>query len=323
MTLSKLSRRQFLKRTSAFGIALGFPVAAKTTEIERGTAALIGTSLGMPDGFEAVGRAFSRTPVFASPSLEAPSRSFFQPDSVYPLEGLAGDGWWYQVENGYVPREAVQPILPYHRPAPLEGEGWVEMIAPFTAVREYCAGSAPIMGRLVFGAVVYVHDRLRDDFGILWYMVSAGKDSNSHYGWATAAHFRAFAPTPPALQHPTLWIDSHRMRMAVYDGDKLIGESAIYAPPLLPGSAVIQTHHPAKTIRMFPSLRPSMIELKRPNGAPLTLCGANWHNRFGQEMDATEAGRYPSPFVELPIFTARWLYGLVNAMRQKIEIVIE
>ena len=56
-----------------------------------------------------IGIALGRTPAVAVLRQLAP-------DSVVPIAGLSRDTGWYQIQDSFVRRELLQPILPYNRP---------------------------------------------------------------------------------------------------------------------------------------------------------------------------------------------------------------
>src|SRR5207302_6995208 len=106
---------------------------------------------------------------YASPQGRVQSQLL--PDTVTPM--VASNAGWYKTSDGYVRREALQPIHPYRYPAVMDSPGfWAEFVAPAGSVRQWCGSSAPIMTSLNYGAVVYVMDRLVDDRQQVWYGLS-------------------------------------------------------------------------------------------------------------------------------------------------------
>jgi hypothetical protein len=71
---------------------------------------------------------------------------------------VSDDGWWYRIAEGYLPREAMQPILPYVRPPKPTAlhAGYYEVIAPSATLRAACTPYAAI-----YGAYPFRHGRLR------------------------------------------------------------------------------------------------------------------------------------------------------------------
>lgn len=312
-----LSRRQFLRRSSAFAAMFCLPVAGRTPELVQGMAAILGTSLGMPDALQVSGRAFSRTGVHERPEPTSPLTGYLMPDSIQSILDLSEDGWWYRLPEGYVPREAMQPIVLSSPPAPEDENGHYEVVAPLTTIRDYCSGLAPILGRIAFGAVVYVHDRLTDDNGQVWYAVSGSQSGAGVFGWAPAAHFRRWTQAgSPMLESPAIWIDTHHHKLTVYDGERLIGESAIHSKPLLRGAGVFMAFAPSTWTMQPPFVRPWVMALRGGTGAPAQVHGVYWHNRFGTGSSGTH--------IELPTFAARWLFSMMSSARQtEIPTIIE
>src|SRR5262245_51241029 len=178
--MNRLSRREFLKRSGTLAGAAGMALTSRAAPAER----------------ELAGRAFTLTNVLVRPSASSPVSGQLAPDAVTAIVGISRDARWYQVPGGFVPRESLQPILPYTRPALAEDLGrgfWAEVIAPISVVRQWCAGDAPVVARLAFGAVVYVVDRLVDDQEQVWYAISSTHES-PQLGWAPALHYQPWQP---------------------------------------------------------------------------------------------------------------------------------
>ncbi len=88
-----LTRRQFLS-------IAGISAAA---------AALPPISLGLPPSFDALyGRALGSTAVYAAPDANAPLIERLWSDTVVPI--LDASSGWYRLQNGYAPRQGLQPM---------------------------------------------------------------------------------------------------------------------------------------------------------------------------------------------------------------------
>lgn len=330
--MSGLSRRQFLRRSGAFVAMMG-AVTPRPPVIDAAAehaAALVGTSLGLPHGAALKGRAFSQSVVHAQPDGDAPAIGILMPDSVHALEGLSQDGWWYEMGSGFVPREALQPITAYETPPLSDTDGYYEVVAPITAVHEYCSPLASIVGRLPFGAVLHVRDRISDDRGQVWYGVGAGAEYAPFLGWVPASHVRQWeAPAGPVAAEPAVWIDTARHKLSAYDGERLLGESALYSPSLLPGVGRLVAHAPSMSHTgvlnvgqtapfgaLRPLVKPWTMAVQPDTGAAVQVYGVYWHNRFGLPSDGVH--------VELPTFAARWLFGFVTSARAgDVPVIIE
>src|ERR1043166_792059 len=149
--MNLLSRRNFLKQS---WIAASLPWLGTTP---NATTALLRLDVPSADGFS--GRAFHLTDVYALSDEPGAVVGQLLPDSVTAVRAVNEDLRWYQLSDssGYVRSAAIQPILPYTRPEIVEtvGDGfWAEMIAPVSDIHEWCAGQAPIVARLGYGAMI-------------------------------------------------------------------------------------------------------------------------------------------------------------------------
>jgi hypothetical protein len=278
--MSPLSRRAFLIHSGALAGVSRF-----------GT----GTPLQATAGL--AGRALTLADIHVRPDSSSPVLRQLPPDSVVTIAGLSRDGSWYQIQDSFVQREALQPIVPYNRPEVVDGVGfWAEVIAPVSPIRAWCAGAAPIQARPGFGAVLYVGDRIEDDHRLVWYGVAESPGSPL-VGWAPALHFVPWTPAPQiALSSPRIVIGDGKL--VVLYGKRKVGEAAIYGPRLPTTETTVRAVAPGGSLGSRFGV-PWLTEL----GTGRRLYGAYWHNRFGSVSDC--------PDFELGTFAARWLYGLV------------
>ncbi|GAB4544101.1 MAG: hypothetical protein OHK0023_00350 [Anaerolineae bacterium] len=317
--MSTLTRRQFLGRSGAFAALLGLPKlsAAEMTP----NAPILGTTLGVPTEVPLLGRVFRTIEARTEPKKSAASTGRLPSDSLYAIRGVSEDGWWYNTPKGYVPREAMQPILPYARPqlpADLsQVQGFYNVIAPTVTVKSHCTGYASILGRVSFGAVMYVHDVLVDDHKQVWYCVSPSMNGSGLFGWASALSFSPWHPPKTGLAAPALWVDAAHSKLSVYDGEMLVGETAIHAGGLARGVGTLKVTLPASAAYAGGHyVRSWLMLLQGALGKPMPVYGAYWHNRFG----------VPHTYhnVELPPLAARWLYNMLGASPiAEIPVIIE
>src|SRR5258708_10761230 len=221
--MNQLSRRSFLKQSWVTACLPWLSTAPGVPDAPL--------RLDVPSAAGFCGRAFHLTDVRAQPDRSSDVVGQLLPDSVSTLRTLSDDVRWYQLEDGpgYLLGETIQPILPYARPEVVEAVGdgfWAEMIAPISAVHEWCAGHAPIVARLGYGAMVYVLDRLRDGSGQDWYGLAASPNTD-FIGWASALHYARWSPGVKVASASSLSIITKRGELLVHDHGKVIAWTAI------------------------------------------------------------------------------------------------
>ncbi len=226
-----------------------------------------------------------------------------------PILARSGERW-YQVPGGYISREAFQPILPYSRPPLIDpvGDGfWAEVVAPSSAIREWCAGVAPVIARLGFGAVVYVIDRLVDDHNQVWYGLAAAPGS-ARIGWAAALHYNPWnGATTPEPFPASVQLRLQPGALLIEDSRRFMGKIEVDGRIAYAGKTVLRAVQPGAAPADY-----SINSIRLPLGLPWLmrldagpwLYGAWWHNRFGLDV-----GTGNSPDIELPTLAARWLYA--------------
>jgi len=280
--MNRLSRRDFLKRSSAL------VAAAPAAMLAANNAPSIDTAS------DTLGRAFDVTDIHDRPDVASAVVSQLAPDSVTEITGTRDD--WYRTASGWVKRTALQPISAYRYPEIRETTGfWAELIAPVSTVKAWCAGHAPVIARLCFGAVVYVMDRMIDDGKQVWYGVAA-EPGSPLVGWTPALHYAQWLPSNQTLTEPLIRIDRQQRQLLLYDQGRVIVAS-FYGPALQSGTTTMSRVQPGTRIDGSTSLGlPWLMRLE----SGYSVHGAFWHNRFG------EAGT--SPAIELTTFAARWLY---------------
>lgn len=301
--MTPLSRRQFLQRSGAAAVfGLNAPALAATPS---------GETLAIS------GRAFTLSDVYVRPDSSSEVVGRLLPDAVTPIvETLdtARNGGWYRIAQpvGYLPAEAVQPVLPYSRPVVVESVGdglWSEVAAPYSAVRQWCAGAAPIVARLGFGAVVHITDRLVDDQKHVWYGLSDAPRS-ALVGWSPALQY---APWQPDAHKPLTLIVIRRGKLFAYAGKSLQAEIGYYGPALMPMTTTISAVQPGAALNATIPLGVSWL-MQLAAGA--RVYGAFWHNRSG-------LSRGDSQDIELSTLAARWLYARVAISQQPVPLISE
>jgi hypothetical protein len=301
--MTALSRRQFLKRSGAAAIfGLNAP-------------ALAAIPAGKTPGI--VGRAFTLADVYSRPDTSSEVIGRLLPDAVTPITetlDTARNGVWYRVARpaGYLPAEAVQPILPYSRPNVIESVGdglWAEVVAPYSAIRQWCAGAAPIVARLGFGAVVYMIDRLVDDQRQVWYGLTNAPGS-ALIGWSPALQY---APWQPEVCKPLTAIVVRRGKLLAYAGKHLQAEIGYYGPALAPLTTPISVVQPGAA---YNTALPLGLAWLMQLAAGPRLYGVYWHNRSGVLRDA-------GPDIELSTLAARWLYARLASSPQPVPLIVE
>jgi len=297
-----VSRRGFLKRAGAASIGW------------IGSGALAASVI--PTFDTDTGRAFHLTDVYTQPDTASAVCGQLLPDSITQIEAVSHSGTWYQVTgkdfSGFVRREALQPIVPYTPPDLVEeiGNGfWAEVVAPISVIREYCAGQAPIVTRLGFGAVIYVMDRMVDSHQQVWYGLTDAPGS-ALIGWGAALQYAKWSPEPS--QHESLHITISGRTLTVYDGSRAISRMLTYAPEMSPLKTTIRTIQPGAAIDTAKPLGlPFLMQL----GTGQRLHGAFWHNRFG---DVSEQST-----IEVPTLAAHWLYARLISYGRPAALTIE
>jgi hypothetical protein len=311
--MPKLSRRDFLKQTGVMGAAFGIPTSLPQVPTR-------------PDeNLLPLGRVFHLTDVHVRPDVHSQVVGELAPDSVHDITPTKSADW-YQVERGYVPRQAVQPIGPYVRPElthPQSVGFWAELIAPTSTLRAWCAGHAPIVTRLGYGAVVYVMDYLRDDRGAMWYGLAADSDAEL-VGWTNALHFTEWdenAVSVPLAHEPLIRIDTHQQALQVYDGPRELFRSRLSSPLLSKSQTSITVIQPGGALGGIDS-NDSIeadgllgVSWLMSLGQSTPIYGAYWHSRFGDAVTQVKNR------IELPIFAARWLYGFIIKNSQPPPLV--
>lgn len=275
MSIVPLSRRQFLQLA---GIALfhthliNFPV---------------------PTLHSSYGRTLQAVPVRVRPDYTDDVIAHLWPDSIVSISPVQNN--WYATQAGFVPKEAVQPVLiqPTTQPFfPSTIPFWAEVLAPCAAVRQWCAADAPLITRIGNGGVLQVIDQLTGTPH--WYGVA--DERGELLGWSQAS---AWQPVKhQAIDLPlAIILQARKQIMTIGTSGHTILEAHVACGEELPaGTYTVERHH-VSGIRAG-SFYGAPWPLKV--GDHWTLTGAYWHNQFGVPT--------PGPAVQTTTYLARWLY---------------
>lgn len=167
-------RRDFLKFSTASLVVTGLGKAAKTDHENR------------------MGRILHLVETRQTPDENAPITARLLPDSVQPI--LAQENGWIRLLQGYVPASAIQPMNPPNHLPITRLPSWVEVIAPYAAVRAWASAEAPLVRRLDHAAAARAVYALEDDQGAVWLQIELDGQLS---GWVQRAHLQ------PALHSPS------------------------------------------------------------------------------------------------------------------------
>jgi hypothetical protein len=254
------------------------------------------------------GRALEAAPMRMMPHLSAPVKGTLWPDSMVSI--LSERGRWYQTEQGWTPRETLQPMLPY---VPMvtsilpANSGWVEVAAPVAPVRGMCAADAPLVGRIGYGGVLRIVDALPGEpYGWIAVADAAGE----LLGWSQAAFWRAVEEPDRGTGGRSLVIDTRRfVAIAIEGGRDVMSVQCAVGDELRAG----------RTAPREWQISSRVDSDERRLGVPWQvgfeggkLFGSYWHNAFGRLV--------PGSSVEVPVLAARWLYAWLN-LESVIEVI--
>ncbi len=275
-----LSRRDFLKLV---GLSVSGRQLAPTLHLNQ----------AVPSG---MGRLFDATSLYRWPNIISSTPHILWPDSVHQLLGVMGD--WVQIDGGYIPKTAIQPMLEanYPHPTQIEQPLFVEVVAPSAAIRSYADGAAPVCTTLGHGGLLRVDYGLQDDHGAWWL--------RSGQGWLQAAHVQPVVAEATITQHHLqLVLDRRQHAVFVQTDDQQVKLAACFPPESIYTAAI----------------RPLSLDVADTWTLELAdhtlLQGTFRHNDLGTGRLAP-AGR-----VELSVVAARWLYQQVmNAKTVRVSL---
>jgi len=281
-----LSRRAFFQ---SFGITL----AGSLLTVPGGTTALNGTD-GTPPSLW--GRALQTTPIYAGMRTTMPVIRRLWEDDILPIE--ATHAQWLRVSDGFIQRQALQPVVPYPAATLTAPPFWGEVTQASTAVHHWCAPDAPIITRIGFGGISQIIDHLTSA-DRHWYALA---DADHHIlGWSRAEDW---TPVSNATVSPSGIVlierSAYQASLLLQDGSiALQAQIALGQPLISAGVYALEQRTYSGTITA------NGIHY---HGAPwqtvfaheAVMSGVYWHHRFGATV--------PGCALQLPISFARAIF---------------
>ena len=243
------------------------------------------------------GRALTTVGIYAQPDRSAAQTAKLWQNTVTPLNERAGG--WYRVNEGWIERRSVQPILsPPSYSAPIEPPPFLaEVTGASAAIHAWCSAAAPLTATVGHGGVMRVVDHLRID-DLDWYGVAG--DDGMLVGWTQAAAWSSVDVPDFRASGGWLHIDtSAHVLEAAQDGRMLVRAPVALGAGVKPGLYHVRCKNVCRACATDGAIQgvPWQIDLD----GDLLISGAYWHNDFG----TTISGRA----LELPPPVAKWLYG--------------
>ncbi|MBL8156701.1 MAG: L,D-transpeptidase [Anaerolineae bacterium] len=265
-------------------------------------------SVGAEQLSQLAGRALEAAPMRAMPHRSAVVTGTLWPDSMVSIVGERGG--WYQTEQGWTPREMLQPMLPYAPAADsrlLKIGEWVEVAAPAASIRVMCAADAPLVGRIGYGGVLRIVDALPGEpYGWIAVADAAGE----LLGWSQAAFWRGVEEPVRGTGERSLVIDSRQFEaMAIEAGREVMVVRCTVGDEVRLGRTAPTAWQISSTVDSDEHRLGVPWQVAFEGGK---LFGAYWHNAFGRVV--------PGSSVEVPVLAARWLYGWLNP-ESVIEVI--
>ena len=269
--MTMLSRRAFLKVSGLVLSTSFFQQAIKTLPFARQV------------------RVISPSAIYQSRSVQSVIQRRVWPDEVLPVQRVINDDW-LQSSVGFVPMTAIQPML---KPVPslqihrLEQAAWVEVVAPYAALRQYANAQAPLQKRLQHGAVILVDYGLYNDDGYLWLRADDG--------WVQATHLQYLPKIKPHRGRDyVLRLNHVQQQIEIVQNQHIHAKIDANLPLKLPNRLEIVDMHPCRASAKLWHIQ----------------CTHDWEI-FGQSLhkDSAAALREDNAQrVVLSSIAARWLY---------------
>lgn len=242
------------------------------------------------------GRALAALPVYQKADFNAPVIAHRWPDSVVTI--LEDQQAWYRIEDGFVPRAEVQPILAIPANANLNIPNepfWAEVVGTVAVIRQHCAANAPLVTRIGHGGVAQVIDRLPGTPSN-WYAIADSK--GGLLGWTQSSVWHPVQQAEFNAADRLLQIDTQAQQITAFENDAVM----LQAPASLNGVIASGTYHwQEQQMGGYQADAYHGVPWVTRFGSNYTITGIYWHNRFGESI--------PGPTVQLTPLLARWLYG--------------
>jgi hypothetical protein len=283
-----LSRRHFLQLS---GIALA---SVSLPSLTTATFSPADALSSLAPTLETVyGRTFATTRVYDAPTLASRIGQRLWANTVAPI--LDTDDDWYRLNDGYVLRRNMQPMIaPARRSeAALTPPFWAEVSGAVGIVRESCQANARIIRQIGHGGILRMIDWLPGD-GVDWYGV-AERESGDLMGWSQSA---VWSSVQEERESPTLTVavDTKSYQLTVYDSDQVVLSAPVSTErTLTPGVYRVSERNVSRGAFAYYGAPWSLTF-----GDNQHLTGVYWHNRFGAETSGEALQVTPA--------LARWLY---------------
>lgn len=215
------------------------------------------------------------------------------PDSVHEI--LDYQDGWVQLAAGKAQENVIQPMFTAHHRLPVELPAYVEVTAPYAALRGYCTADAPLVARPGHGAVFKAVKKLLDQHGQFdWYQVELG---NQQTAWVQGKHIQAFRMDAPIPETYGI-IEHHSLR--IFREDAEIARFSLACPSDLPTGVheIIRRDVYGHTLNHAGV--PYILETHRG----VKLGGVYWHNQFGCTSQSAQ--------IELSVLAAKSVFALLG-----------
>lgn len=275
-----LSRRTFLQATG---------IAFAATQLER-----LGPLAALTDDTTVKGRVLEAVRV---------GGQTLWPDTVVAI--LRADAQRYRLRDGWVERQAIQPMFLEGTTRPLQTTpAYIEVHAPVAPVYSRASADTPPLLRVGHGGVLAVRESLRNaENTVDWLGVEL---DGGKLGWVQAdrvqtVEVQSDGIVPPAID--SLRLEPAYQHLTLYSaGERLLTTPVSTGTDtmLVPGVVAIGTLSPHALRR---DAMPQSLSWILGFGGQL-VAGVTEHNRFGTPQ--------PGPDIQLPLPVARWLYAALT-----------
>jgi len=302
--IPQISRRDFLKNTSAALAGLALPISSPVLSLPPDHDSAVGATHVRRQPPAPMGRIATwwRQAVHSEPTLDAPQVAWKSRDEIISLtNAVKGEApWprnpiWYHTDEGFIHSGYVQPVdcSPSTEIVTnvTERGFWGQVCVPIAEARWQPDG-ARVRYKLYYGTVYRVVDAVQDSEGEWWYRLQEGI-TYSPGPFVPAWSICRISPgqlTPISPGHPDKWIRISRedQRLTCFEGEK-----AVFTTPISSGAPGTVTprgeHHihlKRHTSRMIGGTGDGYYDLPGvafPVYFTASACavhGCYWHNDF-------------------------------------------